>query len=120
MKINYKELIKEEIDKGIFRIWLIDERVGASNFFMRIFEILPMFGTKEDSHPYEHGIFMLEGEGIVKLGRRSEIVREGDVLYIPQGEVHSIKNLGENTLKFLCIVPYSYVKHKGERKKWVR
>ena len=119
MKMNYKELVKEEISEGIFRIWLIDERAGASNFFMRLFEILPGFGTKEDSHPYEHEIFILEGKGSVKLGRRSEIIRKGDALYIPQGEVHSIKNLGENILKFLCMVPYSYLKHKGGEK-WVR
>jgi len=117
MKVNYKELVKEEIEKGIFRIWLVDKRVGANNFFMRLFEILPGFKTKEDSHPYEHGIFILEGEGLVKLGRKSEIVKEGDVLYIPQGNIHSVKNLGENTLKFLCIVPsYSYLKYKGEKK----
>ena len=86
---------------------------------MRLFEILSWFGMKEDSHPYEHEIFILEGKGSVKLGRRSEIIRKGDALYIPQREVHSIKNLGENMLKFLCMVPYSYLKHKGGEK-WVR
>lgn len=115
MEINYKELVREEISEGIFRTWLIDERAGASNFFMRLFEILPGFKTKEDSHPYEHEIFILEGKGSVKLGKRSENIMKGDALYIPQEEVHSIKNLGKNMLKFLCIVPYSYMKHKGER-----
>lgn len=115
MKIRYKDKEKEEVDEGIFRIWLIDESLGAKNFFMRMFEILPGKGTKEDKHPYEHEIFVVSGEGKIKTGNTWEDMYPGDAFFIPGNVIHSIKNSGKEMLKFICIVPSSYRKYKKER-----
>lgn len=112
MKTNYKELFKEEIQPGIFRIWIFDERNGSKNFFMRIFEILPGKETKEDSHPYEHEIFVLQGKGEVKVGNKLEEIKEGDALFIPPNYIHMVKNTGGGILRFICLVPSSYRKYK--------
>jgi len=112
MKTNYKELFKEEIQPGIFRIWIFDERNGSKNFFMRIFEILPGKWTKEDSHPYEHEIFVLQGKGEVKIGNKLEEIKEEDALFIPPNYIHMVKNTGDDILRFICLVPSSYRKYK--------
>lgn len=49
---------------------------------MRIFEILLGKETKEDTHPYEHGIFVLHGRGEVKIGNKLEGIKEKDALFI--------------------------------------
>ncbi len=114
MKVNYKNTQKEEIAKGVFRIWLLDESNGANNFYMRIFEILPFCATKEDRHPYEHEIFVLSGQGKLKTGDKWEEMNEGDAFFVPPNAVHAIKNTGNTTLRFICVVPSSYKVYKKE------
>lgn len=48
--------------------------------------------------------FILSGEGkIVDNGEESDI-KAGDLLYTKQGERHSIKNTGNETLKFVAFI----------------
>ena len=112
MKMNYKNAPKEEVDKGIYRVWLIDERVGADNFFMRLFEMLPGASTEDDSHPYEHEIFVISGRGRIKIANQTEEMNPGDAFFVPPNTLHSIKNEGDEELKFICIVPASYRKYR--------
>lgn len=108
MKVDYKEVKKEEISNGIYRRWLIDEKIEAKNFFMRLFEILPNKEIVIDQHPYEHEIFILEGRGIATIGKEILPISKGDALFISPNEIHSIKNTGSEILQFLCMVPSSY------------
>ncbi len=116
MKANYKNAQKEEIKKGIFRIWLIDKTSGAKNFYMRVFEILPSCSTQEDKHAYEHEIFVLSGHGKLKIGDKWEDMEAGDAFYVPCNALHSIKNEGDEILRFICIVPSSYYKQKKKER----
>lgn len=57
-----------------------DESIGMSEFF-----------------------FILEGEGIFTGGEEKADVGKYDLIYIPRGEIHSLKNTDpENKLKYLC------------------
>jgi quercetin dioxygenase-like cupin family protein len=44
---------------------LITKHIGANNFVMRLFEIEPEGNTPLHTHPWEHEVFILEGEGAV-------------------------------------------------------
>jgi len=63
----YTELKPEKVEmKGTANTtirWLIAEKEGASNFFMRLFEVEPGGHTPFHSHPGEHEIFILDGKG---------------------------------------------------------
>ena len=85
--------------------WLIDDKQGAPNFAMRQFEVAPGGYTPRHSHPYEHEIFVLEGEGAVTDGQRERALRAGDCVLIMPGEVHQFRNTGGQSFKFLCLVP---------------
>jgi quercetin dioxygenase-like cupin family protein len=86
---------------------LLDERDGTPNFSMRQFEVAPGGYTPRHSHPYEHEVFVLEGEGEVYEGDRPRSLRAGDVVLVKPDEVHQFRNTGAAALKFLCLVPNS-------------
>jgi quercetin dioxygenase-like cupin family protein len=86
--------------------WLVGEEDGAPNFAMRQFEVDPGGFTPRHSHPYEHEVFVLEGQGVVMEGEVTHELRAGDVVYVHPDEVHQFRNTGTETLKFLCMVPH--------------
>ncbi|QDU62504.1 Cupin domain protein [Planctomycetes bacterium Pan216] len=84
---------------------LIGEGDGAPNFVMRQFEVAPGGETPHHSHPYEHEVFVLSGEGVVLEGNEERPLRGGDCVYVASGEVHQFRNTGGEAMKFLCLVP---------------
>ncbi len=89
--------------------WLVGEKEGAPNFAMRQFEIAVGGHTPRHTHPYEHEVFVLEGEGVVLAGDDEHALRSGDVVFVQPDEIHQFRNTGSVPLKFLCLVPNSAV-----------
>ncbi len=87
--------------------WLITKEMGAKNFAMRLFEIEPDGSSPLHTHPWEHEVFVLEGEGVVFDGESATPFKANDVVFIPPDERHQFKNTGKKPLKFLCLIPYS-------------
>ena len=101
------KLAEKEASKVKVR-WLITKETGAENFAMRLFEMEAGGYSPFHSHPWEHEVFILEGEGLV-IGEEGERkFGAGDVIFIPPNEKHQLKNNGEKTVKFLCLVPYTH------------
>ena len=97
---------EKEGAKGVRIRWLISRDDGAPNFAMREFEIEPDGYTPYHSHDWEHEVYVLSGEGVV-VGEDGEKPLKPDmVAFIPAGEMHNLKNTGEETLRFLCLVPH--------------
>ncbi|MEX0792529.1 MAG: cupin domain-containing protein [Pirellulaceae bacterium] len=84
---------------------LITQQDGAPGFAMRQFEVAPGGYTPHHSHPYEHEVFVIEGNGEVLEGDQPKPIRAGDVVYVAPDEVHQFRNSGTTPLKFLCLVP---------------
>lgn len=93
--------------KGCTVRWLISDCDGASNFAMRQFEVAPGGHTPQHSHPYEHEVYVLEGEGVVVEGDEEHPVKAGDVVFVCPNEVHQFRNPNARLFKFLCLVPNS-------------
>ena len=70
---------------------------------IRIFEVQPGTENELHTHEYSHDLFVIEGEGIVRLSTDDQRIQEGDVVHISPKESHSFANGGESTLRFLCI-----------------
>jgi len=87
--------------------WLIAEREGAPNFYMRLFEIQPGGYSPRHKHDYEHEIFILEGRAVVVYDGDKYHVGPGYVVYIPPNAEHQVRNVGEELLRFLCLIPAS-------------
>jgi len=100
------EDVKADGFEGVRVRWLISKKDGAQNFAMRYFEISPGGQSAFHSHDWEHEVFILKGEGLVVCGNEERKVSVGYVVFIPPNIPHSFKNTGEETLGFLCLVPY--------------
>lgn len=85
--------------------WLLSESDGTPNFAMREFEVAPGGYTPRHSHPYEHEVYVIAGEGVVFEGNSPHPFKAGDVILVTPDEVHQFKNTGESPLKFLCLIP---------------
>ncbi|MBW3599138.1 MAG: cupin domain-containing protein [Planctomycetes bacterium] len=110
MKVNHFADIEEkpvemEGARGCMVRWLVSESDGAPNFAMRRFEVAPGGFTPRHSHPYEHEVYVLEGEGVVYENDQPHPLRPGAVVLVKPDEVHQFQNTGDAPLKFLCLVP---------------
>jgi quercetin dioxygenase-like cupin family protein len=111
MKVfRYQSVEAEDADEGASRLkvrWLITKEMGAPNFAMRLFEMKPRGHSPFHSHPLEHEVFILEGEGIIASAEGEKRLRAGDVVFILPNEKHQFKSNGTKSLKFLCLVPHT-------------
>jgi len=106
---HYRDVEAKDAGEGTSKLnvrWLITKEMGAENFAMRLFEMEPGGSSPLHRHPWEHEVFILEGEGIVVGGREEREFRAGDVIFIPPNEKHQLKNNSQKTVKFLCLIPH--------------
>jgi len=92
---------------GVTIRWVISEDDGAPNYYMRVFEIAPGGYSPRHSHAWEHEIYILSGEGEMVAENGGSMVRPGTAVFIPGGEMHQIRNPGEQLLRFICTIPSS-------------
>ena len=85
--------------------WLLPKEIGAPNFEMRYFEVTRENQPSEDEHPWEHEVFVVQGEGILKSGRGERTVKTGDAIFIPPNEPHQFSNVKEEPFGFICVIP---------------
>jgi len=105
---HYQHVEAKYAEEGASKLrvrWLITKETGAENFAMRLFEMEPGGYSPFHSHPWEHEVFILEGEGLVFGEGHEREFRDGCVIFIPSNEEHQFRNNGEKTVKFLCLVP---------------
>jgi len=112
MKVcHYQTVPSQAVDmqgaEGCRVRWLIGSAEEAPTFAMRQFEVMPGGHTPRHQHPYEHEVFVLEGEGVVYEGDQPHPLQAGDTVYVKPNEVHQFRNTGTAPLKFLCLVPNS-------------
>ena len=86
---------------------LLSEADGTPTFAMRQFEVAPGGHTPKHHHPYEHEVFVLEGNGIVIEGDKEHPLAPGDVVFVSPDDIHQFRNTGDAPLKFLCLIPNS-------------
>ena len=84
---------------------LIGPDEHSSNFHMRYFAVQPGGHTSLDQHAHEHGVYILHGQALLRLGNDEYELHTGDVVYIPGNEVHQFFASGQEPFGFLCIVP---------------
>jgi len=103
----YDEVQALEVEgaPGVTIRWVINERTGAPNFAMRVFEVEPGAATPYHRHWYEQEMFILEGTGLAIGAGEEEPVEPGRVLFVPPYDWHQIKNTGTTKMRFICVIP---------------
>jgi quercetin dioxygenase-like cupin family protein len=91
--------------KGVAGRVVVGKADGANNFCMRIFEITPAGFTPKHTHLWEHEMFIHAGTGEIYSNGKWNPVRPGNVVFVPSGEEHQIRNTGKELLVLACLVP---------------
>ena len=85
--------------------WMIGKKEGAQNFAFRYYQLSPGSHSRLEQHPYDHGMFVLQGEGEVLLGETRHSVSKGDIIYIEPDLLHLVNNTSQAPLGFICVIP---------------
>jgi quercetin dioxygenase-like cupin family protein len=83
---------------------LISSQEGP-HFAMRRFVMQPGGGMPRHTNTVEHEQYVLRGEAMITIEHETYHVKAGDVVFIPEGAVHSYQNIGNEPFEFLCIIP---------------
>ena len=106
---DYKDVPLEKFAgdgaKGAGVRWLVGERDGAENFAMRMIELEPGGHSPCHSHPGEHEVFVWRGRGELEIDGRNHTLEPGTAAFVPAGIEHQFRNVGEDTLEFICVIP---------------
>jgi quercetin dioxygenase-like cupin family protein len=89
---------------GVSKRTLLGKEESAPNFYLRRFRVEAGGNTPRHSHPWEHEIYVLSGEGSVMAAGEHSALGEGTAVLIPSGEEHQI-TAGALPLEFICVIP---------------
>ena len=87
-------------------------RMVLTSQFMKAIEflayaILPPGNTMEEHiDPVEEIYLIFKGGGTMKVGDETREVKEGDAIWIPVGEPHSLENTGKEETFILVVAAY--------------
>ena len=84
---------------------MVTESDGAPTAAMRLFQIEPGGNTPWHAHGWEHVVFGVAGRGAVKSESGDAEFGPGDALLVSPDEEHNFVNVGDEPLKFICVVP---------------
>jgi quercetin dioxygenase-like cupin family protein len=91
--------------KGVAKAGLVSESDGAPTAAMRLFELAPGGNTPWHAHDWEHVVYVLEGSGVLKTNDGEAEFGAGDSILVEPDELHNFVNRGDDTVRFLCVVP---------------
>ncbi len=93
--------------EGALKRVVFAQKEGAPNFAMRIFDLPPGCGSSGHAHDFEHQVLVLQGQGVLTGPTGETPFAVGSALFIPPNERHQLRNTGDETLRFVCVVPLS-------------
>jgi quercetin dioxygenase-like cupin family protein len=77
---------------------------GSKKIDFRISRYAPNAYVQEHAHRIQEQVYyVLEGEGLLTLGKEKHLMRAHDYVYVPPGVRHSFTNTGLAGLVFLVI-----------------
>ncbi len=107
--IEYKKASEEKVSdpgaRDVYKRVLIGPDDAAQRFYMRRFRVLAGGHTPFHSHDFEHEVFVICGRGLLQTSTQPRELSPGTVVFIPSGEEHQFRNIGEGDLEFLCLIP---------------
>jgi quercetin dioxygenase-like cupin family protein len=105
---HYTDVAAQDVEEcpGVTIRWVLAQNVGAPHFAMRIISLEPGAATEYHEHAWEHEVYVLEGEGVVRAGaERGAAIGPGSCVYVQPNEIHNFRNTGDTLMRFICVIP---------------
>jgi quercetin dioxygenase-like cupin family protein len=106
---DFRDVEAQPAVEGVTMRVVIGPEEGAPFFNMRVFEVQPHHATPYHAHWWEHEVFVLSGQGVVKTEQGDVPIGHGSTVLVPGGEMHQFRNTGDDVLRFLCLVPQDWL-----------
>ena len=106
---DFRDVEAQEAMEGVTMRVVIGPEEGAPFFNMRVFEVEPGYASPHHSHPWEHEIFVLSGQAVFRTDQGDLPVGHGSTIFVPGGEMHQMRNTGDDLLRFICLVPQEWL-----------
>ena len=84
---------------------LVSPKEGWEGYVMRVVEVGQNGFTPKHAHPWPHINYMISGKGELYIKDKATKVEAGSFAFVPENTLHQFKNVGNETFKFICIVP---------------
>ncbi len=91
--------------KNVEKRVLVGPKDHAPGFSMRKFTVGAGGCSPYHTHPWEHEVYILSGQGEVRFAGGSQPVGPGDVAFVPPNDEHQFANTSDAPFEFLCMVP---------------
>jgi quercetin dioxygenase-like cupin family protein len=95
--------------------WVINEQDGAPHFALRVIEVQPGAATPHHSHWWEHEIFVLNGKGVAITKAGETPMSSGTTILTAKDKMHQFRNVGQEVLRFICLVPFQWLEGLAEK-----
>jgi len=83
---------------------VMPETAGSRHIDYRISMYQPMARVEPHTHRTQEQVYhVLEGEGLMEIAGKKQVVRRHDVVFLPPGIEHAIENTGVEDLIFLVV-----------------
>jgi len=100
---SFVDLSDMEGVEGVEKAVLLGRKEGVPSFVMRLFKVAPGGNTPYHEHDWEHEVYVLAGEGVVKTPEGERGISSGDAIYVSPGQKHQFQ--AKKELQFICLVP---------------
>ncbi len=85
---------------------LVDaDRMASRGFSLGILQFPPGTVLAPHHHRVQEVYWVREGEGELRIGEERRKVGPGTIVYIPEGMVHGIENIGPEPLTLIWVFP---------------
>ncbi|MBN1295490.1 cupin domain-containing protein [bacterium] len=109
---NIQEIEAQKMLDGVTMRLVIGPEQGAPHFNMRIFDVQPGAATPHHDHWWEHEVYILAGQGVVRDEHGEKPIAPGMAVFVPGGERHQFVNTGAEPLRFMCLVPQEWLENR--------
>ncbi len=102
--VNMNDVPVGKITGREIRDLISEHTVGSKSISLRITDVFPGEITYP-GHTHtecEEIIFLLSGEGEIKIEEDVFRIRQGDAVYLPVGAKHLIRNTGKERMRLAC------------------
>jgi len=100
-----KKSLETDTMKNVEKQVLIGADQGWDSHVMRMFTLKKNGYTPRHSHPWNHMVYIVSGNGILFVDGNEHSVTGDSVAFIPGGKEHQFTQTDNEDFIFMCIVP---------------